>query len=134
MSRSHASELGLNPWARIVGQASAGVSPDIMGYGPVPSTQNLLERVGIPLDAIGLFEVNEAFAAQYIACERGLGLDRERVNVNGSGIGLGHPIGCTGLRIILSLIHEMRRREVRYGLATLCVGGGQGMSTLVELE
>jgi len=133
-SRIRAKDLGLAPLARIVAQSSAGVPPEIMGYGPVPATQKLLARTGVPLKGIGLFEVNEAFAAQYIACEKGLGLDREKVNVNGSGIGLGHPVGCTGVRLVVSLLHEMRRRNERYGLATLCVGGGMGMSTLLELE
>ena len=134
MSRAKAEELGLKPMGRIVAQTSAGVQPAIMGYGPVPATEKLLARTGIALRNIGLVEVNEAFAAQYLACEKGLGLDRDRVNVNGSGIGLGHPVGCTGIRLIVSLLHEMRRRNERYGLATLCVGGGMGMSTLLELE
>lgn len=134
VSRTRAKDLELAPLARIVAQTSAGVPPEIMGYGPVPATQKLLARTGVPLKEIGLIEVNEAFAAQYIACEKGLGLDREKVNVNGSGIGLGHPVGCTGIRLVVSLLHEMRRRRERYGLATLCVGGGMGMSTLLELE
>ncbi len=100
----------------------------------MPATRKLLERTGLGLADIGLVELNEAFAAQYLACERGLGLDRERVNVNGSGIGLGHPVGCTGLRLVVSLVHELRRRRERYGLATLCVGGGMGMATLIEAE
>jgi len=133
-SRAKARELGLKPMVRVVGQASAGVKPEIMGYGPVPATQKLVAKTGVSLSEVGLFEVNEAFAAQYLACERGLSLDRDRVNVNGSGIGLGHPVGCTGLRIVLSLIYEMMRRRERYGLATLCIGGGMGMSTLLELE
>jgi len=105
-----------------------------MGYGPVPATEKLLARTGVSLREIGLIELNEAFAAQYLVCEKELGLDRERVNVNGSGIGLGHPVGCTGIRLVVSLLHEMRRRGERYGLATLCVGGGMGMSTLIEME
>lgn len=133
-SRSKARELGLTPLVRVVAQTSAGVPPEIMGYGPVPATQKLLARTDITMTEIGLVELNEAFAAQYIACERGLGLDRDKVNVNGSGIGMGHPVGCTGIRIVVSLLHEMRRRGERYGLATLCVGGGMGMSTLLELE
>ncbi len=133
-SRARARELGLEPLARVVAQTSAGVPPEIMGYGPVPATRKLLERTGLALGDIGLVELNEAFAAQYIACERDLGLDRERTNVNGSGIGLGHPVGATGLRLVVSLVHEMRRRGVALGLATLCVGGGMGMATLVELE
>ena len=133
-SRAKARALGLSPLGRVVAQASAGVPPEIMGYGPVPATQKLLARTGVSLGEIGLVEVNEAFAAQYLACERDLGLDREKVNVNGSGIGLGHPVGSTGIRLVVSLLHEMRRRGERYGLATLCVGGGMGMSTLLELE
>ncbi len=133
-TRARAEALGAVPLARVVSQTSAGVDPTIMGYGPVPATQKLLARAGLDLGEIGLFEVNEAFAAQYLACEKGLGLDREKVNVNGSGIGLGHPVGCTGLRIVVSLLYEMRRRGERYGVATLCVGGGMGMATLLELE
>lgn len=133
-SRSKARELGLTPLVRVVAQTSAGVPPEIMGYGPVPATLKLLARTNVAISEIGLVELNEAFAAQYIACERGLGLNRGTVNVNGSGIGMGHPVGCTGIRIVVSLLHEMRRRGERYGLATLCVGGGMGMSTLLELE
>lgn len=133
-SRRKASALGARPLARVVAQTSAGVAPEIMGYGPVPAVQKLLAKTGLSLADVGLLEVNEAFAAQYLACEKGLGLDRSRVNVNGSGIGLGHPVGCTGLRIALSLAYEMRRRGSRYGIATLCVGGGMGMATLLELE
>jgi len=133
-SRAKARELGLTPLVRVVAQTSAGVPPEIMGYGPVPATMKLLARTGVSLGEIGLVELNEAFAAQYLACEKGLGLDRGKVNVNGSGIGLGHPVGCTGIRLVVSLLHEMRRRGERLGLATLCVGGGMGMSTLLELE
>jgi acetyl-CoA C-acetyltransferase len=134
VSRRKAKELGLKPLARLVAQASAGVAPEIMGYGPVPAVQRLLAKTGLALSDVGLIEVNEAFAAQYLACEKGLNLDRSKVNVNGSGIGLGHPVGCTGLRIVLSLMYEMRRRGTPYGIATLCVGGGMGMATLLELE
>jgi acetyl-CoA C-acetyltransferase len=134
MSRAKAEELGLKPLARVVAQASAGVPPDLMGYGPVPATKKLLEKTGMGLGDIGLVEVNEAFAAQYLAVERGLGLDRSKVNVNGSGIGLGHPVGCTGLRLVVSLLYEMRRRGEQFGLATLCAGGGMGMATLLQLE
>ncbi len=133
-TRAKAEQLGVEPLARIVAQTSAGVDPTIMGYGPVPATQKLLARAGLDLGDVELFEVNEAFAAQYLACEKGLGLEREKVNVNGSGIGLGHPVGCTGLRIVVSLMYEMRRRGERYGVATLCVGGGMGMATLLERE
>jgi len=134
MTREKAAELGLRPMGRIVAQAAAGVEPHLMGYGPVPSTQKALKKAGLSLNDIGLIEVNEAFAAQYIACERALELDRSITNVNGSGIGLGHPIGCTGLRIVVSLVHEMKRRGVELGLATLCIGGGMGMSTIISLD
>ena len=134
MRRDKAKELGLAPLATLVGHGVAGVDPKYMGYGPVPSTQKALQRTGIKLDDIGLIEVNEAFAAQYLAVERGLGLNREITNVNGSGIGLGHPVGCTGVRIIISLVYEMKRRGVDLGLATLCVGGGMGMTTIVEID
>jgi acetyl-CoA C-acetyltransferase len=105
-----------------------------MGYGPVPSTVKALRKAGMEMGDIGLVELNEAFAAQYIACERGLGLDRSKTNVNGSGIGLGHPVGCTGLRIVVSLIYEMARRDVYAGLAALCVGGGMGLATIVARD
>jgi acetyl-CoA C-acetyltransferase len=105
-----------------------------MGYGPVPATKKALAKAGMTLGDIQLIELNEAFAAQYIACERGLDLDRSITNVNGSGIGLGHPVGCTGLRIVISLIHEMIRRNLEVGLATLCVGGGMGMATILARD
>jgi acetyl-CoA C-acetyltransferase len=134
MTRGKAKELGLAPMARIVAQAAAGVDPHLMGYGPVPSTQKALKKAGMDLKNIELVELNEAFAAQYIACERGLGLDRAITNVNGSGIGLGHPVGCTGLRIVVSLAYEMARRNLAVGLATLCVGGGMGMTTIIARD
>jgi acetyl-CoA C-acetyltransferase len=134
MTRAKAEELGCTPLAKIVGQTSAGCDPTIMGYGPVPAIEKLVERTGVALDEVGLFEINEAFAAQYIACEKGLGLDREKVNVNGSGVGLGHPVGCTGIRVVVSLMYEMRRRKEKYGIASMCVGGGMGLATLLELE
>lgn len=132
MKESRAAQLGLTPLARIVSYAWAGVEPDLMGYGPVPSTQKALEKAGLTLADIDLIEVNEAFAAQYLAVEKLLELPRERTNVNGSGIALGHPVGSTGCRIVVSLIHEMKKRGVSRGLATLCVGGGMGMSMIVE--
>lgn len=132
MTRARAAELGLTPLARIVTHAVAGVEPHLMGYGPVPSTEKALQKAGMALSDIQLVEVNEAFAAQYLACEQGLGLDRSITNVNGSGIGLGHPVGCTGIRIVISLIFEMIRRDLETGLATLCVGGGMGMTTIVS--
>jgi len=131
MTRRKAREFGLAPLATIVCNAAAGVEPHLMGYGPVPSTRTALSKAGMTLQDIGLIELNEAFAAQYIACERDLDLDRSITNVNGSGIGLGHPVGCTGLRLVVSLIHEMARRDVETGLATLCVGGGMGLTTIV---
>ncbi len=134
MSRRQARELGLNPLATILRCAAAGVDPQFMGYGPVPATGKALQKAGLDLKRIELIELNEAFAAQYLACERALKLDRTITNVNGSGIGLGHPIGCTGLRIVVSLVHEMARRNLELGLATLCVGGGMGMATIVARD
>ncbi|MFC1580988.1 thiolase family protein [Thermodesulfobacteriota bacterium] len=132
MAAEKAEALGLIPLARVVSYAVAGVHPDIMGYGPVPSTRKALDIAGMTLDDIGLLEVNEAFAAQYLAVERELKLDRDITNVNGSGIALGHPVGCTGVRLIVTLLHEMKKRKVNMGLATLCSGGGMGMTTIVE--
>lgn len=127
-----AQELGIKPLARIAANAFAGVEPHLMGYGPVPAVTKLLKKTGKKLDDIDLIELNEAFVAQYLACEKGLGLDRSKVNVNGSGIALGHPVGCTGARIIVSLIYEMKKRNAKWGIATLCVGGGMGGAVLVE--
>lgn len=132
MSAEKAAALGVKPLARIVGHAVAGCEPELMGYGPVPATKRALKRAGMTLDQIQLFEINEAFAAQYIACEKLLELDRNITNVNGSGIALGHPVGCTGTRIVVSLINEMGRRGLKYGLASLCVGGGMGKTLIVE--
>lgn len=134
MTREKAKEMGLTPLARVVAQAAAGVEPHLMGYGPVPSTEKALKKAGMGIKDIQLIELNEAFAAQAISCERGLGLDRSIVNVNGSGIGLGHPVGCTGLRIVTSLLYEMTRRNLQTGLATLCVGGGMGMTTIIARD
>jgi acetyl-CoA C-acetyltransferase len=133
-SRERAGELGLRPIAKIMAGTAAGCDPKLMGWGPVPSTQKLLKQTGVKLEDIELIELNEAFAAQYLACEKGLGLNRDITNVNGSGVGLGHPVGCTGARITISLIQEMKRRQNNLGLATLCVGGGMGMSMLLENE
>jgi len=137
MSADKARELGLKPMVRWVGSAVAGVDPAVMGYGPVPATQKLLARLGLALSKIRLVELNEAFAAQTIGVMRRLGLDPQITNVNGGAIALGHPIGCSGARILTTLIHEMKRRAPQegrpfYGLATLCVGVGMGVSTLVE--
>jgi acetyl-CoA C-acetyltransferase len=132
MSRRRAEAMGVKPHARVVAYARAGVEPELMGYGPVPATRKALERAGLTLDDIELVEVNEAFAAQYLVVEKLLGLDPEKTNVNGSGVALGHPIGCTGARIITTLLYEMVRRNLKLGLATLCVGGGQGLAVVIE--
>ncbi|MBX3101142.1 MAG: acetyl-CoA C-acyltransferase [Bacteroidetes bacterium] len=123
----------LRPMARIIATAAAGVDPAYMGIGPVPATRKALQRAGLPLRDIGLVELNEAFAAQSLACIRKLELDPAIVNVNGGAIALGHPLGCSGARILTTLVYEMRRRQVRYGLASLCVGVGQGLAVIVEL-
>ncbi|MBW2262709.1 MAG: thiolase family protein [Deltaproteobacteria bacterium] len=133
MSAEKAKELGVTPMARIVDHEVTGVEPELMGYGPVPVVNRLMKRTGMSLDDFELIELNEAFAAQYLVCERQLGLDREKTNVNGSGISMGHPVGCTGARIVVSLIHELKRRGLKRGLATLCVGGGQGKAMVIEL-
>ncbi len=133
MSGDKAKDMGIKPIARLRGYGLAGVEPELMGYGPVPATKQALDRTGLKLDDMELIELNEAFAAQYIACERLLGLNRDITNVNGSGIALGHPVGCTGARIIISLFHEMRRRGNTLGLATLCVGGGMGEASIWEM-
>lgn len=127
-----AESLGLKPMARIVSSAVAGVNPHYMGIGPVPATEKALKRAGLTMDDIDLVELNEAFASQSIACIRELGLDESKVNVNGGAIALGHPLGCSGARIITTLLHEMKRRGSRYGLATMCVGVGQGEAIIVE--
>jgi len=125
-------KLGLQPMARIVGYAQAGVDPKIMGIGPVPATRKLLEETGVTLDDIDLIELNEAFAAQVLACDRELHLDHSKLNVHGGAISLGHPIGCTGARITTTLLHALRAHNKRLGLATLCISGGMGLSMLVE--
>ncbi len=132
MSSDKVKELGIQPMARIVGKTVVGVDPDYMGDGPIPATRRVLEKTGLTLKDVGLIEVNEAFAAPYLACERALGLEREITNVNGGGIALGHPVGCTGCRLIVTLVHEMKKRDVTYGLATLCAGGGHGFATIIE--
>jgi acetyl-CoA C-acetyltransferase/3-oxo-5,6-didehydrosuberyl-CoA/3-oxoadipyl-CoA thiolase len=132
MSAAEASRRGLTPLARFVAAAAAGVHPDYMGIGPVPATLKALDRAGLSVGDIGLVELNEAFAAQSVACVRLLGLDEEIVNVNGGAIALGHPLGCSGARLITTLVHEMGRRQVRYGLATMCIGVGQGIASIWE--
>ncbi|MEE8393241.1 MAG: thiolase family protein [Rhodospirillales bacterium] len=136
-SRQKADELGLRPMARWLGSAAAGVDPGVMGYGPVPATEKLLKRLGLSIGDIGLVELNEAFAAQALGCIGRLGLNREITNVNGGAIALGHPTGCSGARIMTTLLHEMKRRAANEkrpfrGLATMCVGVGMGVSTVVE--
>jgi acetyl-CoA acyltransferase len=132
MSAERAAALGLVPLARFVGYATAGVKPELFGTGPVPAVRKLLARVGLSLEVIDLVELNEAFAVQVLACLKELPIDPERLNVNGGAIALGHPLGCTGARLTTSLLHEMARRRVRYGLVTLCVGGGMGAAALFE--
>ena len=131
-SGKKAEEMGVQPLASIRAYASAGVAPRVMGLGPIPATRNVLAKSGLSLDEIDLIEVNEAFAAQSVAVGRELGWDWERVNVNGGAIALGHPIGASGTRILVTLLYEMRRRQAKRGLATLCIGGGQGIAMVVE--
>jgi acetyl-CoA acyltransferase len=133
-SRAAVEQHGLKPMARIIGMATAGVEPRIMGYGPVPAVRKLLERTGVTMDEIDIFEFNEAFAAQALACTRDLGLadDDPRVNPNGGAIALGHPLGMSGARLLLTAAHELQRTGKRYALCTMCVGVGQGIATLIE--
>ena len=133
MNEAALKRSGLSPLARIVSMAVAGVDPAIMGTGPIPATRKALKRAGLAIKDIDLIELNEAFASQGIACIRELGLDPAKVNVNGGSIALGHPLGCSGVRISTTLLHEMKRRGARYGLATMCVGVGQGASVIYEL-
>ena len=132
MSRERAKELKVEPLAKIRAFASAGVDPAYMGLGPIPAVRKVLNKAGVSLKDIGITELNEAFAAQAIACIRELKFDLEKTNVHGSGISLGHPIGCTGARIMVTLLQEMKRKNVALGMATLCIGGGQGMAMVVE--
>ena len=126
-------KYNLKPMAKIVSMAVAGVDPAIMGIGPVPATKKALQRAGLSIANIDLVELNEAFASQSIACIRDLGLDINKVNVNGGAIALGHPLGCSGVRISTTLLHEMKRRRCKYGLATMCVGVGQGAAVIFEI-
>jgi 3-oxoadipyl-CoA thiolase len=132
MSADKAKELNLKPLARIVAGAAAGVDPRVMGYGPIPASRKALKRAGLTIDQIDLVELNEAFAVQSIACARELGIPNDKLNVNGGAIALGHPLGCSGARIVTTLVHEMKKRGSRYGLATMCVGVGQGEALIVE--
>jgi acetyl-CoA acyltransferase len=131
-SANRAKELGLTPMARFVGFAVAGVAPDIMGIGPIEAIPKVLKQTGLKLEDIDLFELNEAFASQSLAVIRTLGLDPEKVNVNGGAIALGHPLGCTGAKLTATLLHEMKRRESRYGMVTMCIGGGMGAAGIFE--
>ena len=132
MSKEKCEELGLTPMCTIKSYASAGVDPSIMGVGPTPSSQKALEKAGLTIADIDLVEANEAFAAQSLAVRKDLGLDPEKTNVNGGAIALGHPVGASGARILITLIHEMQKRDSKYGLATLCIGGGMGTALIVE--
>jgi acetyl-CoA acyltransferase 2 len=132
MSLEEARKRSIEPLGRIVSWGIAGVEPKVMGRGPVPATKLALQKAGLSLDYIDLIEVNEAFAAQYLAVEKELGLDRDKVNVNGGAIALGHPLGATGTRLVITLLYELRRRKKKYGLATACIGGGQGIAMIVE--
>jgi acetyl-CoA acetyltransferase family protein len=132
MTLDQAQKRGLKPLGRIVSWGIAGVDPKIMGSGPVPASRSALKKAGLKLEEMDLIEVNEAFAGQYLAVEKELGLDRCKVNVNGGAIALGHPLGATGTRLVITLLYELRRRKARYGLATACIGGGQGIAMIVE--
>ena len=132
MSADKAKELGIKPMARIRSFASGGVDPSIMGMGPVPATRKALAKAGLTLADLDLIEGNEAFAAQFLAVSQELGFDQEKVNVNGGAIALGHPIGASGARILVTLLYAMEARNAKIGLATLCIGGGQGIATIIE--
>lgn len=133
MSAQRAKELGISPLARIKAIGRGGCHPSVMGLSPVPAVQDLQKRSGLAVSDFELVEINEAFAAQYLGCEKELGLNREVTNVNGSGIGLGHPVGSTGARIMVTLIHALKKRNKSLGLATLCGGGGVSMACAIEL-
>jgi 3-oxoadipyl-CoA thiolase len=132
VSERFAGDNGLTPMARVVITAVAGVAPEVMGIGPVPATRKALERAGLTIDDMDVIELNEAFAAQALACIRELGADPARVNPNGGAIALGHPLGASGARIVAGMVHELKRRRARYGLATMCIGVGQGIATIIE--
>lgn len=134
MAEEKARELGLPVLARIVSTATTGVSPDYMGIGPVSAVRKALEKAKLTVEDMDLFEINEAFAAQCVACQRELGIDPDKLNVNGSGISLGHPVGATGARLVMALLYELRRRGGRYGAASLCAGGGMGTAIVIEVE
>jgi acetyl-CoA acyltransferase 2 len=133
-SAVYARERGLAPLGRLVAWGTAGVDPRTMGMGPVPAARRALARAGLALDDMDLVEINEAFSVQYLAVERELGLDRERTNVDGGAVALGHPLGASGARITLHLLHALRRRGGRHGLGAACIGGGQGIAVIVEVS
>jgi len=132
MEKRTAAALGLRPKVRIVASAVAGVDPAVMGLGPIPATRKALERAGLTINDIDVIELNEAFAVQVLACARELGISMEKLNPSGGAVALGHPIGSSGARITTTLVHELQRRQVRYGLATMCIGVGQGIATIIE--
>jgi acetyl-CoA acetyltransferase family protein len=132
VSDAVAREQNLKPLARVIDYGIAGVDPKVMGIGPVPAVKKLLAKTGMSLNDFDLFEINEAFAAQVLACLRDLPIDPAKLNVNGGAIAIGHPIGCTGSRILTTLVHEMHKRQVRYGMATLCISGGMGIALGIE--
>lgn len=132
MSKERAAELGIKPMATIIANASAGVDPAIMGIGPVQAVKKALAKADVTLDKMDIIEANEAFAAQSIAVDRELVFNHDKLNINGGAIALGHPIGASGARILVTLLHEMQKQDANYGLATLCIGGGQGVATIVQ--
>ncbi len=132
MSREKAEELGLKPMVSIVSFASGAVDPAYMGLGPIPAVRKALKKAGLTLNDINIIELNEAFASQVVACMRELNMSWDNTNPHGGGISLGHPVGCTGARLTVSIMHEMKRRNLRRGLVTMCIGGGQGMAMVVE--
>jgi acetyl-CoA acetyltransferase family protein len=132
MAGSKAEKLGLRPRARIVASAVAGVDPALMGLGPIPATRKVLQRAGLGIEDMDLVELNEAFAVQVLECVRELEIDMEKLNVNGGSIAIGHPLGCSGARLVTTLLSELERRNGRYGLATMCIGVGQGIATIIE--
>jgi acetyl-CoA acetyltransferase family protein len=134
MTRERAKELGFGPLAKVRATAVVGVDPEIMGWGPVPATQKVLQRAGLTIDQIDLVEINEAFACQVLACARELRIPEEKLNVNGGAVAIGHPLGASGARLTATLLHELKRRQGRFGLATMCIGFGQGIATIFERE
>ena len=133
MSEEKAKEVGAPILARVVSVATTGVRPEVMGIGPISASQKALKKAGLTIDDIDLFEINEAFASQCIACAKTLRIDEDKLNVNGSGISLGHPVGATGSRLVVTLLHELKRRGGKYGLASLCAGGGMGTTVIIEV-